>query len=568
LTGEYLTESAADRHHSMNINPKAMALPRSVTLVGPSGSGITTVAKELESMGYDMIQPALLETIQDDAKRAQPHAYIPKIWEALDRGVPLEELAGYAESLCQEVQKCQGNITIFLYSAIPVLTKRQEESRLKTRLSQEYNLPHQQALLIEQQVLKPFSEIAQIRLDTTNLSPLHARRTVNLLLNLHTPFETNSYEKLVDHVVSDFFRSFAGVPLIEDILSQLDATRDFLNLQDQYIKAIDATRVKSSNSRIFLVGEGSSLSALQSAAWLLHKGYGQVLNVQRIPSSDLRFTDISDGIVLMCSNSGNSAEIKQNIEEGRFDAAQLVIGLTNDEDSAVGQYCTKHGVLFPLNVPIEKPIAATVSVTKSILIASAVLAQIGGIMGEPDIYDRFFEDATNLPGLLRDVFTQRRINAIAHVAKILARGMAQSRHGYITAAGLLSDCLLAEASLKAKELAREHLEPIFNSLFHGPLNPDVGTAVYLEDPLVSFEAMKKHVDKLTLYIPTVVTVGPHDFGVPNIFLPQTTPVNSLLLHLISLQLTYFLIGLENGFSLEEIQYPIRLSKVVLESPLV
>ena len=145
--------------------------------------------------------------------------------------------------------------------------------------------------------------------------------------------------------------------------------------------------------------------------------------------------------------------------------------------------------------------------------------------------------------------------------------MAESRHGYITAAGLMSDCLLAEASLKAKELAREHLEPIFNSLFHGPLNPDVGTAVYLEDPLVATDAMKKHVDKLSLYIPTVATVGPHDFGVPNIFVPQTTPINSLILHLVSLQLAYFLIGLENGFSLEEIQYPIRLSKVVLESPL-
>jgi fructoselysine-6-P-deglycase FrlB-like protein len=170
--------------------------------------------------------------------------------------------------------------------------------------------------------------------------------------------------------------------------------------------------------------------------------------------------------------------------------------------------------------------------------------------------------------LLRDVFTQRRINPISYAAKRLAQGMTDSRHGYITAAGLLSDCLLAEASLKAKELARVHLEPIFNSLFHGPLNPDVSTAIYLEDPLVTIEAMKKHVDKLMLYIPTVVTLGSHDFGVPNVFIPQTTPINSLVLHLVTLQLLYFLMGIESGFSLEEIQYPIRLSKVVLESPLV
>ena len=544
-----------------------MALPRCITLVGPSGSGITTIAKELESLGYDLIQPALLETVQTDKSRTQLHAYLPKIWEALDQGVPLEKLGEYAENLCQEVQKCQGNITIFLSSAIPMLTKRQEESRLKTRLSQEYNLPHQQALQIEQRVLKPFAEIAQIKLDTTHLSPLQARRAVNLLLNLRIPFETNSYEKVVDHLVSDFFRFFNDVPLLQDILAQRDAARDFLNSQRDYYDALDPKRVAASNGRIFLVGEGSSLSALNSAAWLLHKGYRQILNVSRIPSSDLRFTNITDAIVLICSNSGNSAEIKQNIEDGRFDAAKLVIGLTNHADSAVGRYCAEHGVLFPLNVPVEKPIAATVSVTKSILTAVAALARLGGILGEVDAYDQVFEDASNLPGLLRDIFTQRRINTIAYVAKILARGMATSRHGYITAAGLLSDCLLAEASLKAKELAREHLEPIFNSLFHGPLNPDVGTAVYLEDALVSTDAMKQHVDKLALYIPTVVTVGPHDFGVPNLFLPQTTPINSLIVHLVSLQLAYFLIGLENGFSLEEIQYPIRLSKVVLESPL-
>jgi fructoselysine-6-P-deglycase FrlB-like protein len=219
-------------------------------------------------------------------------------------------------------------------------------------------------------------------------------------------------------------------------------------------------------------------------------------------------------------------------------------------------------------VPDEKPIAATVSYFKSVLTATAVLAAIGGIFGKADVYDQVFEDATHLPELLRDLFTQRRINSIAYAAKKLAHGLSESRHGYITAAGLLSDCLLSEASLKAKELARVHLEPIFNSLFHGPLNPDVGTAIYLEDPLVTVDAMKKHVEKLRLYIPTVVTLGSHDFDVPHIFIPQTTPVNSVALHLVSLQLTYFLIGLENGFSLEEIQYPIRLSKVVLESPLV
>lgn len=556
------------RHdHSYSPNVLNMALPRCITLVGPSGSGITTIVKELESLGYDIIQPALLDTLKEDVNRTHLHAYVPKIWEALDQGVPLEKLGEYAENLCQEVQKCQGNITIFLHSAIPMLTKRQEESRLKTRLSQDYNLPHQQALQIEQKVLKPFSDIAQIKLDTTNLSPLHARRAVNLLLNLRMPFETNSYEKVLDHAISDFFRSFSDVPLLQDIQAQLDAVRHFLNAHQEYADAMPVEKVKTSNQRIFLMGEGSSLSALNSAAWLLHKGYGQLLNVYRIPSSDLRFTDITNAIVMMCSNSGNSAEIKQNIEEGRFDAAKLVIGVTNHADSAVGRYCAEHGVLFPLNVPVEKPIAATVSVTKSMLIAAAALARISDIFSGEEVFEQIFEDAANLPGLLRDVFTQRRINTIAYVAKILARGMAESRHGYITAAGLMSDCLLAEASLKAKELAREHLEPIFNSLFHGPLNPDVGTAVYLEDPLVATDAMKKHVDKLSLYIPTVATVGPHDFGVPNIFVPQTTPINSLILHLVSLQLAYFLIGLENGFSLEEIQYPIRLSKVVLESPL-
>ncbi len=546
----------------------SMALPRCITLVGPSGSGITTISKELESMGYDIIQPTLLETLKDDAKRTDLHAYIPKIWEALDQGVALEKLGEYAKTLCQEAQKCQGNITIFLHSAIPMLTKRQEESRLKTRLSQEYNLPHQQALQIEQQVLQPFSEVAQIKLDTTNLNPIHARRTINLLLNLRIPFETNSYEKLVDHVVSDFFQSFKDVPLIQEILSQLDAARSFLNSQQLYYDALDSNRILTSNHSIFLIGEGSSLSALQSAAWLLHKGYRQILNVYRIPASDLRFTDITDAIALVCSNSGNTAEIKQNIEEGHFDVAKLVIGLTNHKDSALGKYCTSNGILFSLEAPDEKSIAATVSFFKSTLIATAVLARIGGVLGKPDIYDRIFEDATHLPELLRDVFTQRRINSIAFGAKKLSRGMVESRHGYITSAGLLSDCLLAEASLKAKELARIHLEPIFNSLFHGPLNPDVSTAIYLEDPLVTIDAMKKHIDKLSLYIPTVVTLGSHDFGVSNIFIPQTTPVNSLALHLVTLQLTYFLIGIESGFSLEEIQYPIRLSKVVLESPLV
>lgn len=536
-----------------------MVLPRCITLVGPSGSGITTISKELENMGYNIIQPTLLETLRDDVKRTDLHAYVLKIWSMLDQGVALEKLGEYANTLCQETQKCQGNITIFLHSEIPMLMRRQEENRLKTRLLHKFNLPHQQALQIEQQILQPFSDVAQIKLDTTNLSPIIARRTVNLLLNLGIPFDTNSYEKLVDHVVSDFFPLFKDIPLIQEVLSQLDAARDFLNSQQFYYTALDSKRILKSNHMVFLVGEGSSLIALQSAAWMLHKGYKQMLNFYRIPASDLRFTDITNAIVLVCSNSGNTAEIKQNIEGGYFNDARLVVGLTNHKDSVLGQYCASNGILFPLEVPEEKSIAATVSFFKSFLIATAVLARIGAILGKPDIYDRVFEDAINLPELLRDLFTQQRINSVAYIAKKLSRSLAESRHGYITSAGLLSETLLSEASLKAKELARVHLEPIFNSLFHGPLIPDVSTAIYLEDPLVTIGAMKKQVDKLSSYIPTIVTIGSHDFGVPNIFIPQTTPMNSLALHLVTLQLTYFLIGIEYGYGLEEIQYPIRLS---------
>ncbi|PID56337.1 hypothetical protein CSB45_11660 [candidate division KSB3 bacterium] len=544
-----------------------MALPRCVTLIGPSGSGITTISKELESLGYEIIHPTL-ESLQKDEQRPGLHAYIPKIWAALDEGIRLEKLGEYAETLCQATQRCRGNVTIFLHAEIHVLTKRQEESRLKTRLSQDYNLPHQQALQIEQQMLRPFSEVAQISLDTTNMPPLQARRSVNLLLNLRMPFKSNSYEKLLDHAVSDFFESFKDVPLIQEIQSQLDAARSFLHSQQHYLSSFNAKQIQESSQTVFLIGEGSSLTALNSAAWLLHKGYRQFTNVFRIPASDLRFTDISNAIVLICSNSGNSAEIVQDIEEGHFDAAKLVIGITNYADSVLAEYCREHGVLFLLDVPEEKPIAATVSYFKSFLTGAAVLAAIGGILGQADVYDQLFEDATHLPELLRDLFTQRRINPMASAAKKLACGLSTSQHGYITAAGLLSDCLLSEASLKAKELSRVHLEPVFNSLFHGPLNPDVNAAIYLEDPLVTADAIKKHVEKLCLYVPTVVTLGAYAFDVPNIFIPQTTPINSVALHLVSLQLTYFLIGLENGFSLEEIQHPIRLSKVVQESPLV
>ena len=93
------------------------------------------------------------------------------------------------------------------------------------------------------------------------------------------------------------------------------------------------------------------------------------------------------------------------------------------------------------------------------------------------------------------------------------------------------------------------------------------TTLYLQDPLVSIDTMEKHVDKIKLYVPVVVTLGAHDFGVPNIPIPSTTPINSLVLALVSLQIVFFLIGIESGYSLEEIQYPIRLSKVVLESPI-
>ncbi len=543
-----------------------MSLPRSITLAGPSGSGITTISKELESMGYDIIHPTLLETLEQDDELKGPHVYIPKIWDALDQGVPLKDLGGYAQTLCDKIQKCRGNIIIFLYADIPVLTKRQEENRLKTRLSQEYNLPHQQALQIEQQVLTPFSDVAQIKLDTTKMSPILARRTVNLLLSLQIPFEAHSYEQLVDHVVSDFFRFFNDTPVIREILSQQKAARDFINDRGTCEALFDESQIKRSSQKVFLTGEGSSLVALNSAAWLLHKGYGQLINFYCIPASDLRFTNLSDSIVLVCSNSGDTSEIKQNIDEEVFDDAALVIGFTNHTNSALGKYCAVNGVLLPLNVPEEASVAATVSVFKSMLMATAVLARVGDIITGSTCCQKIFEDTNRLPEHLKDLFTQQRINALAAVAKKLNRGLAKTKHGYIISAGLFSNCLLAEASIKAKELSRIHLEPIYHSLFHGPLNPDVETALYLQDPLVSIETMEKHIEKIKLYVPVVATLGVNDYGVPNIPIPSATPIASLAIALVSLQLVFLLIGIESGYSLEEIQYPIRLSKVVMESP--
>lgn len=142
-----------------------------VIISGRSGSGKTVALHALEDLGFYCVDNLPVVMLEDMVKLAK-NSY-PKLAVSVDvRNMPLteEDLHKLNDSYLKTVRDADVNSTvIFIDADDHVLIKRYSETRRLHPLSQR-NLSLKEAIERESDILKRIAAIADLRIDTTNLS--------------------------------------------------------------------------------------------------------------------------------------------------------------------------------------------------------------------------------------------------------------------------------------------------------------------------------------------------------------------------------------------------------------
>ncbi len=255
----------------------------------------------------------------------------------------------------------------------------------------------------------------------------------------------------VNDIVSDIDKGKFQYFMEKEIYEQLSIWKSLSEFNiNQITEAID--EIKKAN-RIYFLGMGSSYYAGMYGAKMLRKIGIDAIALE--PSEITEFIKIikPEDLLVIISQSGETADI---ISILNYLKNNRKIGIINSKYSYLSRMLDH---LIPMNAGIERAVAATKSLTNTLIILNFISH---GILGQ---LEKAFSDAKLLSLNEYNLFVPSVKAAIENVAKILYNEknlfICGSDFGYVIA---------LEGALKLKEVTYIHGEALdLSSLKHGPL---------------------------------------------------------------------------------------------------
>lgn len=179
-----------------------------VVISGRSGSGKSTALNVLEDMGYYCIDNLPVTLLTPLIKRLSDDPQINRTAVSIDARNIADDLALFPEIIRQMDGEPVDTTIIYLDAAGPALVKRFSETRRKHPLSNQH-IDLREALDQESRLLDPLSDLAALKIDTTNLT-IH---------ELRDEIRTRVAREI--HEFALLFQSFAykrGVPVDADLV--------------------------------------------------------------------------------------------------------------------------------------------------------------------------------------------------------------------------------------------------------------------------------------------------------------------------------------------------------------
>lgn len=205
--------------------------------------------------------------------------------------------------------------------------------------------------------------------------------------------------------------------------------------------------------RVFIIGSGSSFFASLHGAWEFRKRGKDAIAI--LPQDIGNYSRIirKDDVFIFVSQSGETADVISRLEKIN---GHLKIGIINVDHSYLSRAMD---IVIPMNVGIENAVAATKSLTNSMIILTILAAICCG--NEERIKSDYNLLKLNDFNLIVPSVEQ----ALDEVADII------SRENHLFVAGKGEAIMLArEGALKMKEVTYIHTEALdLSSLKHGPI---------------------------------------------------------------------------------------------------
>lgn len=239
--------------------------------------------------------------------------------------------------------------------------------------------------------------------------------------------------------------------MLKEIFDQLTIWKALPESVVQVIK--EALNHVRKTGRIYFVGSGSSYHVSLYASMLIRSAGKDALAIQPQDISDFRHIIRKSDLIIVISQSGETADIIYSLKQI---PENMKIGIINVEHS----YLANNVDMFiPMSVGTEHAVAATKSVSNSMMIVTYLYMYLSGYTASLDV-------DTNLLDLNKFNLVVPSIESkISEIAELLK----DENHLLITGAG--KEYVLAmEGALKIKEVTYIHAEALdLVSLKHGAL---------------------------------------------------------------------------------------------------
>jgi len=290
--------------------------------------------------------------------------------------------------------------------------------------------------------------------------------------------------------------------MLKEIHEQPEKAKALINFLEESSQAAEFCNSLKDESRIYLIGSGSSYNACVMGAYYLNKLAG----VEAIPIIAGAFKeymgqgDLSRGAYILVSQSGETKDVVSVLNYLEEEETKKIFAVVNVLGSSLQLRVEKY---LPLLSNIEISVPATKTFTNQVIIFLYLALKLSEFKnGRKNL----IEELKTLPELIQKTLA-KNTKICQEIAPLIAKRSFLYYLGYGINYGA---CL--EAALKMKEITYIPCEGMYSSEFkHGPLAIiDKGDCVFFLSTVEDIHMTLSHINEVSCRGGKIYTISPED----------------------------------------------------------
>jgi len=291
--------------------------------------------------------------------------------------------------------------------------------------------------------------------------------------------------------------------MLKEIYEQPEKAQALINFLRESSQAEEFLERLKKESRVYLIGSGSSYNACVLGSYYLNK----IAGIEAVPVIAGAFKeflgegDVSRGAYILVSQSGETKDVVSVLNHLEKKKAKKIFAIVNVLGSSL-QLRLKH--FLPLLSNIEISVPATKTFTNQVIIFLYLAMKLGEIKGKK--VESLAEAFDKLPMLI-----EKTLSLTSQMGREMAKVLAGKEYLYYLGYGIAYGACL-EAALKMKEITYIPCEGMYSSEFkHGPL------AIIKKDDWVLFLSTLEdsymslsHINEVSCRLGKICTISPPD----------------------------------------------------------